>query len=368
MFESAEAGGAEEKSVLCELEPFLGSEIDRNDHRGFLSVCRALGITDKFALNSDLEAVEVFSRVSRVYAGYGIDSGWDFEKMRLDVAERERLESVDKENDKMEIELCRSQEQMGAAYVKKKRLEELKKEKLRLEGKVREIEEKLKLKEVSKEIVALAKSLGASTVERKGEIAAEAGQECVEVFHAIFLPFVDVSVEAVNFLYSQISFISGDSGGNNGGVVNGGGGKELGGIGGIYRGVSNGGDDNGLCDMRDGGISEENVREKSRDLLDRAKTGGEAKKELAIKYLKYVRCIKDLGTKVERSCDRKERIDYEISRILLENVVAGKTFSVADLCATLGRSRPEVIERVFFLASKRVLGFSRKEDTVRFCD
>ncbi|OAG28831.1 hypothetical protein NEDG_00970 [Nematocida displodere] len=189
---------------LCLLETYAGTELDPSDEFGFLSICKAFKITEKNRLETDSEAVEIMLRLKNLCIGRGLAIDRDFEGLLGETREREELESIEKENDRLEIEFAQTKEKLAAMYVQKTKLEELRKEKAYLEQKLNTLEKTEKLSSVSQEAVRLAESLSVATKKEPNGKIQPILPECVEEFHALFLPFVSLSVDAVNFLYSQL--------------------------------------------------------------------------------------------------------------------------------------------------------------------
>ncbi|KAI5190885.1 hypothetical protein NECID01_1180 [Nematocida sp. AWRm77] len=290
------------------LEPYISEEIDKNNHLGFLSICRGVGVSEVQSAVLDSELAGVFCTLQEKLSELGMDVPCDFGTLQKECAEREHWEEVERENDRMEIEFSRSKEQMARLYIKQAQLEEAVGEKERLERHVGVLRGKEALSQVSEEVLGLADLLQVGTEEQGGEESVVSPAEDSEGFHSVFLPFVDLSFEAVNFLYNQIRFA-----------------------------------DEGAC-------KQAQETEKKRAYKD----------VFVQKYIKYVKDQQVLACAIEKEPCRKKKLGCQIIQAMLST----PALCISDLCKILGVSREEAMERVFFLSAKGVLLFNRLEDTV----
>lgn len=186
------------------LERYASSELDPTDHSGFLRICRFFRITDKIICQTDSELIEMFEKLKKVGALYGVDISHDFSSLLVQCRLREEAEKQEKENDRMEVELAKSRDRIAELYIRKIRLAELVKEKEALSEMIKDVEKDREYSDVSREVLCLAKSFGLATKKQSSGKAIFLKSDWNIEFHNYFMPFVNLSIETVNFIYEQI--------------------------------------------------------------------------------------------------------------------------------------------------------------------
>ncbi|KAI5187881.1 hypothetical protein NEHOM01_2425 [Nematocida homosporus] len=198
------------RDKIALLEKYVDQELDPSDHTGFLAICDIFGLKCPGNLVGVRERVELLCKFKDLCTSFGVEISHDFEALLVEIKKKEEIERLDQENDRMEIELIRTQKGLSELYIKESKLKELTEEKNALVERVQQIERIEKYSLFSLEIVQLAKTLMIDTKERKdGSVCFDSGGY-LEEFHLLFLPFVNLSANAVNFLYNQLVVPSSD--------------------------------------------------------------------------------------------------------------------------------------------------------------
>lgn len=190
------------------LEKYASYELDPADHSGFLAICRLFGVTEKDQWKTETELVEILQKFKRLCSQYGVNIPHDFTYLLERCKVREEIERQEKENDRIEIELSKSKDKIAEIYIKKIRLNELRKEKEALIQTVRQIESDREYSDVSREVLSLAKICGMKTAKNETGRVVRLKTDWNIEFHNYFMPFVNLSIETVNFIYEQISMPS----------------------------------------------------------------------------------------------------------------------------------------------------------------
>ncbi|KAH9385199.1 uncharacterized protein NEMAJ01_0095 [Nematocida major] len=199
MFEKSFRG-----TSLCALKKYAAEELDPEDHFGFMEICRAFGITNKARCYSDTELIELFQRFKEICLQFGIPIEHDFVSLHaVSMAHEENcIQSLSQ--DRIEVEVSRQQSKAAELYIKKIQLGELLKQKEMLQKELEQIEQIREYSNVSKEVVQLAKSLNVKTSKQNAGFTIYSRADCHIDFHSYFIPFVNLSIETVNFIYEQI--------------------------------------------------------------------------------------------------------------------------------------------------------------------
>ncbi|KAI5191083.1 hypothetical protein NEMIN01_1352 [Nematocida minor] len=278
------------------LEKYAGAELDPEDHSGFLAICRLFGVTEKRVCKKDSELAEVLQELKRVCGQFGVNILHDFCSLQKECRVREEIEKQENENDRMEVELSKSKDEVISLHIKKIRLNELVKERKSLEEEVSRIEKVKEYSEISREVLQLAKTLNIKTAKDGEESAVLSKPDCSIDFHNYFMPFVNLSIETVNFIYAQLQ----------------------------------------------------------------ARGTPESKERKVLLMMKYHQKRIEANLAYSRYKTPTNTLDYLITLILIEK----SAVNIKDVCQLLKKERQEVIRRIFFLCSKRVLLFNRTEDTI----
>ncbi|KAI5167932.1 hypothetical protein NEIRO03_1631 [Nematocida sp. AWRm78] len=186
------------------LEKYAAEELDAENNTGFLEICRIFGVSTKTSCSSDVEFAELFMSLQTIFQASNISLPYDFAALLAECKE-------EKESDDSAVELTH-QDDLAELYIRKLQLNELLKEKSVLEDKLKGIKELQVYSEVSREALQIAKTLNISTSHQKEGKRVLCKQDCNIDFHNFFMPFVNLSIETVNFIYGQIEIPGSENG------------------------------------------------------------------------------------------------------------------------------------------------------------
>ncbi|KAI5180136.1 hypothetical protein NEOKW01_0465 [Nematocida sp. AWRm80] len=311
------------------------NEIDPNDHQLFSEVSCILGLSNKKHLEKESDLLRIFIRFQKVFKEVGLEIPYDIEGILNKCIEREKIEEIDKESDLIEIELTKEKKTLSDLYIARERVKELQKEKAHLEDKAKRIEALKKQSQISKEIIQLAQDLAIEITNERSGTTAEPTNEYHEDFHSLFIPYPNLSIEAVNYLYSQILTAP---------------------------------------ETKDSplNVSKENKEYKEeyqstyintiphkKNILDKKIEQKKISKEKAVsEYIKYVRDLNVFLNKITIEKKYKESLECQLIRVLLER----KSIPIDMLVTRLAVSRGTLIEKIFLFVAQKIVYFDRVTD------
>lgn len=190
-------------------------EIDPDDDAAFLRICSQLGlqcgahtpeepVSNPTVALRDTQRAELMLQVKDMLAYYGVIFPYDLDAL---LEECRRAETQKPRNNTSPDAEIKIEAQECLLTAKKEELEKLRKESADLRRKQEVQRKKKALSPSCREIVMLAQHLGLGITHIPNGVFRNAEDtEYVEDFHALFLPFVSLSVDAVNLVYAQIEF------------------------------------------------------------------------------------------------------------------------------------------------------------------